>query len=165
VVVVGDHGYNLGEHDGTPGQRNAYRESVWVPLIIAGPHPGLPRGRHQEVASLLDVAPTVAELLDVRRPVPWLGRSLLHPGPSSRTVSMARPGVVYAEDDRFSLVVDPASGAARLFDPAADPLQQRDIAVEHPEVVRMLLARAEDQQRLTDYLVEADRVWPTHSPP
>ena len=55
LVVVGDHGYNLGEHDGTPGQRNAYRESVWVPLIIAGPHPALPRGRPDGIALAIKI--------------------------------------------------------------------------------------------------------------
>ena len=33
-VVYADHGYNLGEHDGMPGQRNGYHESTWSPLVI-----------------------------------------------------------------------------------------------------------------------------------
>jgi phosphoglycerol transferase MdoB-like AlkP superfamily enzyme len=165
LVVVGDHGYNLGEHDGTPGQRSAFRESVWVPLVIAGPHPALPRGRHPGVASLLDIAPTLAELLGIRQPGPWLGRSLLHAGTDGRTVSMQRFGNLYAENDRFALVVDPASDTEYLFDPMADLLEARDIAPEHPEAVRALRARAEDEQRLIDYLVEADRMWPGHATP
>ena len=47
VVIFGDHGFNLGEHGGTPGEINLYREGVWVPLIIAGAHPRLPRGMHR----------------------------------------------------------------------------------------------------------------------
>jgi hypothetical protein len=165
LVVVGDHGYNLGEHDGTPGQSNGWRESVWVPLVIVGPHPRLPRGRHSTIASLLDVAPTVADLLGVRQAVPWMGRSLLLPPGPGRTVTMRRDDIVYAEDDRFGLVLNPTSGKAVLYDAAADPLQEHDLAARYPEGVRRLVRRAEGEQRLTDYLLEADRVWPQRPAP
>ena len=62
-MIAGDHGFNAGEHGQPAGQQNLYRESVWVPLIIVGAHPRLPRGRHEVPASLLDVAPTLADLL------------------------------------------------------------------------------------------------------
>ncbi|HEY6815382.1 MAG TPA: LTA synthase family protein, partial [Croceibacterium sp.] len=54
VVIAGDHGFNAGEHGLSPGRQDLYRESVWVPLIVAGPHPRLPAGRHDMPASLLD---------------------------------------------------------------------------------------------------------------
>jgi arylsulfatase A-like enzyme len=60
-----------------PASRNLYRESVWVPLIIAGPHPRLRAGRHEVPATLLDIAPTLADLLGLRVAVPWQGHSLL----------------------------------------------------------------------------------------
>lgn len=159
VVITGDHGYNLGEHDHTAGQLNGWRESVWVPLIITGDHPRLPRGRHDQIASQLDIAPTIADLLGVQQAVPWLGRSLLHPGSPQRTISMRRGDAVYSEDDRFGLVMDPATGHARLYDARHDPLQQVDVADRFPGEVRRLVQRARDDQRLTDYLVESDRVW------
>ena len=77
LVLVGDHGFNMGEHDGRPGQQNLYRESTWVPLIVAGAHPRLPAGRHDVPATMLDIAPTLADLLGIREPVPWQGHSLL----------------------------------------------------------------------------------------
>ncbi len=159
VVVVGDHGYNLGEHDGTAGQRNAWRESVWVPLVIAGAHPRLPRGRHPEIASLLDVAPTVADLLGIRPAVPWMGRSLLVPPGPGRTITMRRDGALYAEDDQFGLVLDASTGQPALYEAETDPLQQHDVAAAHSDVVRRLLERADRDQRLTDYLLETDQVW------
>ena len=77
IVVTGDHGFNTGEHGQVPGQHNLYRESVWVPLIIAGPHPRLPRGMQGGLVTHLDLAPTLADLLGLREAVPWLGHSLL----------------------------------------------------------------------------------------
>ncbi len=165
IVVTGDHGYNLGEHDGTAGQRNAWRESVWTPLVIVGAHPRLPHGRHDEVASLLDLAPTVGDLLGLREPVPWLGSSLLAPAGPGRIVSMARNEGLFAEDGRFGLVMDPATGEPALYDVVNDPLQARDIAAAHPAEVARLLNRALRDQRLTDYLVAANRVMPEHRRP
>jgi arylsulfatase A-like enzyme len=162
LVIVGDHGYNLGEHDGTPGQRNGWRESVWVPFLIHGAHPRLPRGRHDEVASQLDLAPTVAELLGIRQANPWLGRSLLAGAGPGATVGMRRGDVVFAETPEWSLVVDPGSGAPHLYDPGHDPLQRRDMAAGHSEAAARLERDIREQQALWDYLVERNRVWPAH---
>jgi phosphoglycerol transferase MdoB-like AlkP superfamily enzyme len=162
LVIVGDHGYNLGEHDGTPGQRNGWRESVWVPFLIHGAHPRLPRGRHDEVASQLDLAPTVAELLGIREVTPWLGRSLLAGAGPGATVGMRRGDLLFADTPEWSLVVDPGSGAPHLYDARRDPLQRRDIAAGHSETAARLAREIREQQALWDYLVGRNRVWPAH---
>ena len=78
---------------------------------------------------------------------------------------MARGSVVYAEDQRFGLVRNPATGQAALYDVATDPLQQHDLAPEYPTDVERLLRRADQDQRLTDFLLEANRVWPEQPTP
>jgi len=163
LVLVGDHGYNLGEHDGTPGQRNGWRESVWVPLLIHGPHPALPRGPQPALSSQLDLAPTITDLLGIRESTPWLGRSLVRPAGPGTEVTMVRGEVLLAETARWSLTLDPASGAPRLYD-AADPLQRHDLAAEHPDEAARLIRLARGRQRLVDYLIEADRIWPRGAP-
>ncbi|TFG48508.1 MAG: hypothetical protein E4H38_06375, partial [Gemmatimonadales bacterium] len=160
LIVVGDHGYNLGEHDGTAGQRNGWRESTWVPLIIHGPDGRLPPGRHDDPTSLLDVAPTVADLAGIRDPVAWLGRSLLQPATSETRVDLAGKDATCAESERWSLVWDPDARAPRLYDAAVDPLQQRDLSAQFPDTVAQLLGQARERQALWDYLVEANRVTP-----
>ncbi|MDH4130244.1 MAG: sulfatase-like hydrolase/transferase [Gemmatimonadota bacterium] len=160
LIVVGDHGYNLGEHDGTAGQRNGWRESNWVPLIVRGAGGRLPPGRHDEPASLLDVAPTVADLAGIRDPVAWLGRSLLEPATSETRVSLAGKDATFAETQRWSLVRDPDTGAPRLYEAALDPLQQRDLSAQFPDTAARLLDEARERQALWDYLVEANRVTP-----
>jgi arylsulfatase A-like enzyme len=77
IVINSDHGYNLGEHGGMTGAYSLYRESVWTPFLIVGAHPRLPAGRHEEVVTLLDVAPTIADLIGLREANPWHGHSLL----------------------------------------------------------------------------------------
>jgi len=160
LIIVGDHGYNLGEHDGTAGQRNGWRESTWIPLIIRGPDDRIPAGRHDDPTSLLDVAPTVAQLAGIRDPVAWLGRSLLDPATPGTIVSTATKDATFAESERWSLVRDPVTGESRLYDATQDPVQRRDLAAEYPDTAALLLRRAREQQALWDYLVEANRVTP-----
>ncbi len=60
IVINSDHGYNLGEHGGLTGAYSLHRESVWTPFLIVGAHPRLPAGRHDQIVTLLDEAPTIA---------------------------------------------------------------------------------------------------------
>jgi Sulfatase len=160
LVIVGDHGFNMGEHDGRPGQQNLYRESTWVPLVIAGSHPRLPAGRHEAPASMLDIAPTIADLLGIREPNPWQGHSLLGaPGPR---LLHARNGTMLAADTpAWSMVTDPLDGRPRLFDARTDWAgQRRDLAAGHPAVAAALAERAREASELNDHLLRAGRIWP-----
>ena len=84
IVINSDHGYNLGEHGGLTGAYSLYRESVWTPLLIVGAHPRLPAGRHDEIVTLLDVAPTIAEMLGLQG-----GQSLARAQPAERAARAA----------------------------------------------------------------------------
>jgi hypothetical protein len=79
IVLLADHGEAFGEHT-FDGQRmyfhgqTLYNELLHVPLIIHVP--GARPDVREDVVQLLDVAPTVADLLGVRIPASWHGRSL-----------------------------------------------------------------------------------------
>jgi phosphoglycerol transferase MdoB-like AlkP superfamily enzyme len=158
IVITGDHGYNLGEH-GPAGQINGFRESVWVPLVIYGAHPRLPHGGHDHIASLLDLAPTMADLLGIRQANPWMGVSLLRRGKDPVFV-LSRESALLGEEGPFSMVVNPQDGKAHLFNITQDPLQRTDISAAHPGVAAALRRQAVEERQLTDYLLEANRVWP-----
>ena len=162
VVIVGDHGLNLGEHGRPPGQHDLYRESVWVPLIIAGPHPRLAGGTHSVPASLLDVAPTLADLLGLREANPWQGHSLLGVNEAGATAFAFR-GWELAENAAWSAVRDPDDGQVRLF-ARTDWLQQRDLAPRFPDLARLLAGRARRAARLNDFLLRRDRIVPHAAP-
>ncbi|HEY5722658.1 MAG TPA: LTA synthase family protein [Allosphingosinicella sp.] len=151
IVIAGDHGFDLGEH-GRPGEQNLRRPSTWVPLILIGAHPRLPRGRHEAPASLLDVAPTLADLLAIREPVAWQGHSLLDAAPEWSLAARNRD-VLLMETPAWTAVSDPATGRPMLFDRGDDWLQQRDLAGERPALAAELLAEAEGRARLHDYLL------------
>jgi arylsulfatase A-like enzyme len=63
-VLVSDHGEEFGEHGGWQHDQSLYNELLRVPLLIH-----LPRGEHggrrlEGAVSLLDVLPTLADILD-----------------------------------------------------------------------------------------------------
>ena len=162
VVIYGDHGFNLGEHGGATGEVNLYREGVWVPLIIAGAHPRLPRGTIAEPASLLDLAPTLADLLGIREPNPWQGHSLLErQGP--RSFNFVAREILLAEEGNRTIVTDPSSGIERLYDRERDWLQRRPLAVS-PAERDALVRQGTDAARLNDFLLRGDRVWRPREP-
>lgn len=159
LVIVGDHGFNMGEHDGRPGQQNLYRESTWVPLMIAAPHPRLPAGRHEAPAGMIDIAPTIADLLGIREPNPWQGHSLAAAsGP--RALTARNRTMLAADTPAWSLVTDPLDGRLRLFDSRSDWRQSRDLAAAHPQFAAALAARARESAELNDHLLREGRIWP-----
>jgi len=158
IVVVGDHGFNLGEHRTPSGQISLYRESLWVPLMMIGRHPRLPAGRHGGTATLLDVAPTLADLIGFREPVPWQGHSLIG-GARNRLFAFAIQDWRLGENGGWSAVHDPGEEQPRLFDNRLDWRQASDRSRGHAGMAAALVAKAEENRRLNDYLLSHDLIW------
>jgi arylsulfatase A-like enzyme len=66
VVIYGDHGEEFWEHGGFEHGHTLYDELLRVPLVIDGP--GIDSVRVAAPVSLLDIAPTVLELVGVDAP-------------------------------------------------------------------------------------------------
>jgi len=63
LFITSDHGEEFMEHGGTGHGIKLYRETVAVPMLWIGP--GVPLGRVvDEFAGLVDITPTIAELLN-----------------------------------------------------------------------------------------------------
>jgi arylsulfatase A-like enzyme len=159
LVINSDHGYNLGEHGGMIGAYSLYRESTWTPFLIVGPHPRLPAGRHDNIVTLLDVAPTIADLIGLREANPWHGHSLLSVN-SDRPIGFAVRDSALAEAGGWSAVLDGQDGRDRLYDARQDWLQARDMAADRPALARRMLQQADEARKLNDYLLRHGRVWP-----
>lgn len=82
VVFTSDHGDNLGSH-GRMGKSTLNEESIRIPLCVAGP--GVAQGRVSvQVASLLDLAPTLLACAGQPSPAHMQGRNL---GPALRGIA------------------------------------------------------------------------------
>lgn len=74
VFFTSDNGLLMGQHRAVAKKGNAYEETIGVPLIVRGP--GVPVGRTDAFALLIDIAPTLLELAGVALPDSIDGRSL-----------------------------------------------------------------------------------------
>ncbi len=75
VVVVSDHGEEFGDHGGVNHGRTLYEEVLRVPLIVRAP--GLAPREIRTPVSLVDVAPTLLELVGLAPERTIDGRSLV----------------------------------------------------------------------------------------
>ena len=76
VVFMGDNGFLFGEH-GLIDKRNAYEESMRVPLIVWGPGVVDEPGERMALVANLDVAPTVLAAAGLPAPAQFSGRNFL----------------------------------------------------------------------------------------
>jgi len=76
-ILTADHGELLGEHDALWHGGLLYEELIRVPLIMAGP--GIrPGTRIDSQVSLIDLAPTILDLLGFKVPPGFLGETFKH---------------------------------------------------------------------------------------
>jgi arylsulfatase A-like enzyme/Flp pilus assembly protein TadD len=84
VILAGDHGEGLGEHGEQTHALLMYDSTLHVPMIYSAPPP-FPQGvRASDQASLVDVMPTILDLVDIAAPPDLDGRSLREPAPSGQ---------------------------------------------------------------------------------
>lgn len=76
VVLVGDHGEGLGEHKENNHGIFLYDATMRIPLIFH--YPELPEGVvSSDLVTILDISPTILEMLKIPIPPKWQGKSLI----------------------------------------------------------------------------------------
>ncbi len=149
VVLAADHGEEFDEHGGRYHGSSLFEEQVHVPLLINVP--GLPARDVDQPVELIDIAPTVLNLLDIPVPArmrgtdlgPWLAP---RPAPASRLP----PAFAELEDkrmvvrDREKLICDLNWGFCAYYDLATDPGERRNRADESPDRVASLRGVLDD---------------------
>jgi arylsulfatase A-like enzyme len=76
VVIVGDHGEGLGEHDLYDHGESLYRTEIRVPLLILPPSSGQLGRVVRETISLRDLPATIVDVVGLSTGAPFPGRSL-----------------------------------------------------------------------------------------
>ncbi len=146
IVATSDHGEALGEHEEITHGLLVYDATLHVPLIFSGPAP-LPQGRTlAEQTGLIDVVPTVLDLLGVSIPTGLDGISLLGRAPAKhravyfetlwpKVMHNWSPLVGVRRDDvKFILAPKP-----ELYDLQADPNELNNLyAQRQAQAVELL---------------------------
>jgi sulfatase-like protein len=153
TIVVGDHSFytNLRKTSGLPENDNE-----WTAAIVNGPADlvGVPRTVH-DVASHVDMLPTVLALVGDNRPTAAVGSDLFGPPRTSRRAALAiRPGGIRYDSGGYSVFVDArAPGGSEIV---------RARSSADGENVGVMLPGASELSAWVDgysYLIEHDRVW------
>ena len=177
LIVTADHGEEFLDHGKLEHGHSLYQELVHVPLFVRWPDQ-LPRSRRVETpVSLLDLYPTLVDLLGLKAPGAFDGESALA---LLRKDTQTAPRVLYFElrspqlaqnvsqlgvslkgirEGEWKLVAaDDEERPVQLFDLTRDPSELIDVAAEHGEVVTRL------QAKLTSWLSTRRPVPPDAGP-
>jgi arylsulfatase A-like enzyme len=169
VVVMGDHGEDLGEHGRFAHGSALHDNLLHVPLIFSGP--GAAAGRRVgQVVQLLDVAPTLLELCGIPASHDHQGRSLarLTGGPLPLPEPASEPAA-FAFDETLSSIRTARWHLVRaderelggpiqesLFEVGADPTESKDVSKDNPVVMAELRGRLVDQLEKTPFTSTRD---------
>jgi arylsulfatase A-like enzyme len=179
LIVTSDHGEGLGQHGYYSHGLHLYEEQLRVPLIVRRFGGDWPAKRIPSTVSLLDLVPTVLELLGQPEDPQLHGRSLLplitgtEQAPSARWLLAQRrkfPGDKLQTWGRFASEVPlravrgddnlkyflEGDGTEQLYDLAADPMEMENLAARRPGDCERLRALLEGMQtRYESAAVEA----------
>ncbi len=159
IIYAADQGLALGSH-GLLGKQSVYEHSMRCPLILVGP--GIPQGRSTQAFSyLLDVFPTLCDVIGIARPADLEGESLrpLWEGRQDRvrdSVFLPFINIQRAvRDERWKLICYPKISHMQLFDLQTDPDEKINL-IDHAEyaehVQRLLKLMTQWQAKVGDTL-------------
>jgi arylsulfatase A-like enzyme len=144
LVVTSDHGTEFGERGGIGHAKGVHTEQLHVPLLVRYPGVVSPR-RVTDVAAVVDLPPTILELVGLTPLPTFTGRSLVpqlrgEPGPEREIVGeqLWGPRQTSLRDGRHTWITTETGTA--LYEDATDRWEQRDRAADEPD----LAARGRD---------------------
>ncbi len=159
VIITGDHGEGLGEHDENSHGLLIYQTTLHVPLVIRAP--GFGKGiQVNENVSLVDIMPTVLDLAGLKTPARVEGVSLraaLEGGtaPDRGTCAAGRRAIygesleagTYACSPLYGILEGPwkyiLAPRPELYELTQDPGERTDLAGRQPQVAQRLRGRLE----------------------
>lgn len=154
VVVTADHGEAFGEHGRFGHHPYLYDELLRVPFVVHAPNVES-RTVDQQV-SLLDLGPTLYDLLDIETPGAVQGTSfapLLRGEEVEEEVAIATGaggGTLACRTSEWKCLWLVEEGRVELYDLQSDPDELHDVSEEHPGVV------AGFQETMQSYLHDAE---------
>lgn len=156
VMLMGDNGFMFGEH-GLIDKRNAYEESIRIPLIAEGP--GFDKGRVvKDVVANIDIAPTILDIAHVKAPSNYDGSSFLPLASGKQPAKPRSKSFVYEYFWEYNFPYTPTTFAIRnshykyityyglwdteeLYDIKNDPHEKHNlIDSKDPNIIRTKIA-------------------------
>jgi len=163
VVVFADHGESFGEHTFYFHGQALYNEVLHVPLVVTLPGPRAVHRVVEERVGLIDLAPTMLDLMGVPIPDRFQGMSLwgLVQGRADPSFARRRLGAVLMPypawprgqqamvTGRYKVLLRTTENRLEVYDLQRDPREQQDLALTQPDLAsrlkQQLLEFAEEQ--------------------
>jgi choline-sulfatase len=183
IAVMADHGEALGEHGETTHGIFLYDETIHVPLLFKLPGERSAGKRVETRAGLVDVLPTILEAAGIDVPKEVQGESLLPLFTSAKTgaaggiasshvIEPTRDRPAYSESDyphrtfgwsslrslRTGKYLYVEAPRKELYDQAADPKAEHNLAVASLAVSGTLASQLEDFRQKTATTKDAPKV-------
>lgn len=137
VIVTADHGEAFGEHRTNSHSTTLYEEQLRVPLLIRGP--GMKPRQVDHPVSLVDLGPTVLDLMGIPTPPQFMGQSLV-PFLRGEDPVLTRPIVAEGRlkrtmlfPDGLKAITDERKGTVEVYDLLEDPAEARNLYDEEDE--------------------------------
>jgi arylsulfatase A-like enzyme len=166
--------FQHGDDDAQWEHSPLYEELVHIPLLLYVP--GMPAGAYSGLTSVVDVMPTVLDILDITPPTNLDGRSLLAAMADSSlpgreyvvsTIPFANPGdpvrsvdnirrrlraspVTTVTSGSWSLLYSMNEGVSELYSLTDDPTQQENLIATKFDTARDLHEKLKEFMKLTN---------------
>ena len=161
LIITADHGEEFWEHAaleaehfydprGTYGVghgHNVFNEIIEIPLLISAP--GVPDRQSGRLVSMVDIMPTVLDLLEVKHKLGFDGQSIFSEQEPERPLLSEASGFGYEKKaliiGRFKLIYSQDDGVAWVFDLEKDPQELHPITDQG--VVSMFVDKLSEIQK------------------
>ncbi|MES2592443.1 MAG: sulfatase [Bacteroidota bacterium] len=135
VVVIGDHGEAFGRHEQITHGRKIYEENMHIPCIMI--NPAFEKTRVNEIGGMIDVAPTIMNLIGYAPPVSWDGENLFDKTKDSRVFFFAPWSDFlfgFREGD-YKYIYNATKNETEIYNLKTDPYEQKNISVENSDKI------------------------------
>jgi arylsulfatase A-like enzyme len=170
IILTSDHGEELGRGGSFDrfGNQNLYQEVIRIPLIIRYPPLQIRGRRILSLAGLVDIMPTVLDLLDINRPASLQGRSLAALIKGDKDAVGRRYIVSEASNQKWAILRGDgwkliyAPQAVELYNINDDPLEEHNLIDQRLDIQVSLMKefflwrQHHRDQRLRDKRIEID---------
>jgi arylsulfatase A-like enzyme len=163
ILLSADHGESFNHGYGSHGGVMLYEDLIHIPLIVSLPDG--PAERRHDLASQIDIAPTIAAIAKIPPSAQWVGKALTEwPETDDRIVyamnfeenssrDRLSTGSVAALHSNWKFVrffgkpIYPNEPPLRdqLFDLGIDPQEHQNVASEYPDITAALAAEISQQ--------------------
>ena len=151
TVISSEHGESFGEHGTFSHDVNDHSELFWIPLIIYSPN--IVAKTVSQPTSIVDIFPTLLDLVGIKRPAGLQGYSLL---PLVDDPKLNSGRFILSELGPFGIIwqnknwlyylpngaVNPTVEESVLYDKISDPQEKINVAAKYPELTLSLFKQA-----------------------